>query len=139
MADYTITAANVLKGANAVTATGIAGGTITAGQPLYSDATDSNKLKLADADASLAASTVVGLALHAALSGQPITYLTEDDDYTHGLSSPATSDIVILSSTAGACCPASDLSSGEFPQLLMICKSATKAVVKFVAGGVAKA
>jgi hypothetical protein len=139
MADYTLTAASVLKGANASTATGIAGATITAGQALYIDTTASNVLKLADADASLAASTVAGIALNGGATGQPITYVTDDDDFTHGLATPAASDVIILSSTAGALCPVSDLSSGEFPQIVMVAKSATKAVLKLVAGGVAKA
>jgi hypothetical protein len=139
MADYAVTAASVLKGANATTATGTAGATITAGQPLYIDTSDSDKLKLADADASLLASTVAGVALHGAASGQPITYVTDDDDFTHGLTGVSTADIIILSSVAGAVCPASDLSAGEFPQLVMIAKSSTKAVLKLAAGGVAKA
>jgi hypothetical protein len=42
-----ITAANVLAGANAKKRTGVAGATITAGQTVYEDSTDSNKFKLA--------------------------------------------------------------------------------------------
>lgn len=138
MADYALTSASVIKGSNASTQIGTAGASIVAGQPVYSDASASNLIKLADADASLAASTVVGVALNSAATGQPVSYVTDDDDFTHGLTGVTTGDIIILSSTAGALCPAADLSSGEYPQVVMIAKSATKAVVKLAAGGVAK-
>lgn len=139
MADYSVTASAVLASGTATKVTGVAGATITAGQALYADAGDGNKLKLADADASAAASTVVGIALHAALSGQPITYATADDDFTHGLTGVSTADIIILSSTAGALCPAADLSSGEFPVVVMVAKSSTKAHFRLTQGSVAKA
>jgi hypothetical protein len=140
MAAYTVTSANVLKGANAQTATGIAGEAIaTAGLPLFIDASDSDKLKLADANASLAASTVAGVSLHPTGAGQPITYVTDDDDFTHGLTTVAIADIIVVGATPGALHPSADLASGWFPQVVMIAKSATKAVLKLSAGGVAKA
>ena len=77
MADISVTAASVLKGSGAATSTGITGSVaITAGQPLYVDSTNNNTLKPADADGSLLAATVVGIALHASSPGQPITYQT---------------------------------------------------------------
>lgn len=138
MADYTVTAANVLASGTATKTTGVAGTTITAGQALYADASDSNKLKLADANASSAAATLVGIALHAALAGQPITYATADDDFTHGLTTVAASDVIILSGTAGALAPVADLASGWFPVVAMVAKSATKAHFRITQGSVAK-
>lgn len=75
--DVAITVANVLKGATSATTTGsgTAGGTITAGQPLYQLAADS-RYYAADADASSATATVIGIALHASLAGQPIQFVT---------------------------------------------------------------
>jgi hypothetical protein len=83
MADISITAASVVPSTNAVKRTGTAGATITAGQLVYKDASDSNKIKLADNDAS-AAATVVGIALNGASSGQPITYAETDPELTIG-------------------------------------------------------
>jgi hypothetical protein len=74
MADLSQTAANVLEGSTGQRRNGVAGATITAGMPLYADASDGGKLKPADADASAAAATVVGIALHAAADEQPIAY-----------------------------------------------------------------
>lgn len=76
MADISVTAASVVPGSGAATATGTAGATITAGQALYIDTADSNKLKLCDVDASELAATCCGIALHGATAGQPITYQT---------------------------------------------------------------
>ena len=72
-ADPSITAASVAATANTVTATGTAGATITAGQPLYADSANGGVLKPCLATA-LASSVAVGVALHGSLVGQPITY-----------------------------------------------------------------
>ena len=69
MADLTITAANVAL-ESGTQATGTAGATITQGQPLYKDSTDSNHLKPTDADVA-ASAACVGIALSAASDGQP--------------------------------------------------------------------
>ncbi len=73
MSDISVTATSVAPGSGCVTDSGIAGATITAGQTLYLDSVTST-IKLADVDASDAASTVIGISLHAATSGQPIVY-----------------------------------------------------------------
>lgn len=139
MSALSVTAANVLAGANAKKKTGIAGATITAGQALYEDASDSYKLKLADADLSAAASNVVGIALHGASSGQPITYDYEDDDFTPGatlsLSAAGDTGVYVLDGTAGGICPFDDLAAGDYPVILMVAKSTTKAVLKITRAG----
>jgi hypothetical protein len=138
MADISVTAANVLAGANAKKRTGIAGATITAGQVLYEDSSDSNKLKLADANASALTAKVAGIALHGAATGQPITFVEEDDDFTPGatlsLSAAADDGVYILSGTAGGIAPVGDLASGMYPVVLGVAKSSSKMILKIVRG-----
>jgi hypothetical protein len=139
MANLSITAGNVLKGANAKTRTGVAGTTITAGQVVYESVSGGvAKLFLADADASAAASNVVGIALHGAADGQPLTYVYEDDDFTPGgtldLSAAGADGVYVLSATAGAIAPVGDLAAGMYPVILFIAKSTTKAVMKITRG-----
>ena len=101
MAAISITAANVLKSSTGQVSVGTAGATITAGQAVYIDTTDSNKIKLADADGTAPANTFAGIALNAASSGQPVSYCTND---TAGFTIGATvlaGDTIWLSPTAG--------------------------------------
>lgn len=137
MADLTITAANVLKGTNAQTAFGTAGATITAGQPLYADSTDSFKLKPA-IGTSAAASKCVGISLHAALDEQPVHYLVSGQ-YTVGATVVLGQTYVVSASAAGGIAPISDLSSTNYPSILGI--AVTTAIIDVVIhnGQVAKA
>lgn len=130
MADKSVTAGSVLAGANAHRRKGIAGATITAGQAVYEDSTDSNKFKLADANASAATANCAGIALHGASSGQPLEIDEEDDDFTPGftldLSVAADSGVYVLSATAGGIAPMDDLAAGMYPQVLLVAKSTSK-------------
>lgn len=137
MADYTRTVANVLASGTAQKATGVAGATIEAGQPLYADAADSNKLKLGDAN-SATAKVLAGVALHGALTGQPITYAWSDPTFTHGLTTVTVGQIIILSRNAGEWCPSADIASGDYPVVAMVPISATQAILKITEGTVAK-
>lgn len=130
MAILSITASAVLKGANAQFQTGLAGATITAGQTVYLDAADST-YKLADANLSAAAATVVAIALNSASAGQPVSVLQEDDDFTTG-GTMVTGTVYVLSATAGGINPAADLAAGWYPSVVFIAKSTTKAVMKIV-------
>jgi hypothetical protein len=138
MSDLSVTAANVLAGANAKKRTGIAGATITAGQAVYEDSSDSSKFKLADANASAATAKFAGIALHGASSGQPLTIDEEDDDFTPGatlsLSAAADDGVYVLSGTAGGLAPIGDLASGWYPVVVMVAKSTTKAILKPIKG-----
>ena len=108
MADLSITAANVLNSGGGGVAQGTAGASITAGQTVYLDSATTT-IKLADANLSSAASTVVGIALHAASSGQPILYQT---DGVITLGSVLTAGLIYVNSaTAGAIAPSADLTS----------------------------
>lgn len=138
MAALSITAASVLAGPNAKKRRGIAGATITAGQAVYEDSADSSKFKLADADASAATAKVAGIALHGASNGQPLEIAYEDDDFTPGatlsLSAAGDTGIYVLDGTAGSIAPMDDLAAGDFPVILMVAKSTTKAVLKIING-----
>lgn len=120
MADLTITAADVVKGGvgsiPVTTENGIAGATVTAGQVVYEDATDNNKWKLADANVSDAAANVKGIALHAALAGQPLQVI-KGGPLTLGAILTA-GHWYVLSATAGGIAPVADLASGHRSTLL---------------------
>lgn len=136
MADSTVTPGNVLASANAVKHTGIAGVTITAGQTLYKNSADNNRLYLADADASPQAADCVGVSIHGAAAGQPITYTDDDPDFTPGftasLSAAADGGVYCLSGTPGGIAPIGDMAAGDYPVILMVAKSTTKVVLKIV-------
>ena len=136
MANISITAGSVLPGTNAKIRQGVAGATITAGQPLYYDSASSS-LKLADANVSATLATVVGIALQGASSGQRVEYVYDDDDFTPGATlSLATPDfgVYVLSATAGAIAPHSDLAAAMYPVVLFVAKSSTKAILKIING-----
>ena len=73
MADLSITAANVVPATGALVSHGIAGGTITAGMPVYVAA--DGDIEPCDADAA-ASAVCVGIALNAASAGQPVSWIT---------------------------------------------------------------
>ena len=133
MADLTITAANVAKGTGSSTANGTAGATITAGQVVYLDSSDS-LYKLADTDSATAAvRSPVGIALHAALAGQPLTILTG------GLITIGATTVVgvpyYLSGTAGGICPYADVAAGDYPVFLGIGTSTAQIKVSIIPAG----
>lgn len=114
MADLTVTAANVVAGANARIVPGTAGATITAGQLVYLDATD-NKFKLADADAA-ASAVLAGIALNGGANNQPI------DVQFGGRINPGATVVVgtiyVASSTAGGIAPVSDLGASDYVSII---------------------
>lgn len=114
MVDLVITAASVLPGTDTEGAqfeAGIAGASITAGQPVYLDST-TNTYKLADNnDTSAALSVVRGIALHAAATGQPLKIQTRGP-ITIG-ATVASGSVYVLSATAGGIAPVADLATGN--------------------------
>ena len=121
MADLSITAANVIADSSARLRTGTACATITAGQIVYLDPTD-NRYKLADCDSATAAvRSPAGMALHGALSGQPLT-IAEGGPVALGAILTA-GVAYYLSPTAGGVCPVADLSAGDYPTILGIASS----------------
>ena len=136
MADLTITAASVAAGTNASKVSSyLAGADITAGQAVYLD-TSTSTMKLADAE-TLAASGAFGVALNSASTGQPIT-VQKQGNITIG-ATVVTGKAYYVSTTAGAICLESDLSTGDFPHFLGFATSTTVIALDPKACGVAKA
>lgn len=117
MADLSQTPANVAL-VSGSTRTRTAGGTITAGMPVYSDATDSGKIKPADADAE-ASAAVVGIALNAAGDGQPVTYALPGSVINWG-ATLTKNTYYVVSTTAGGVAPSADLASGDYISLCCV-------------------
>lgn len=135
MTDLSITAASVAKGSGSSVAQGTAGATITAGQVAYLEAATST-YKLADSDSVTAEiRSPAGIALHAALAGQPLQVLT-GGPITIGATMTA-GLAYYLSKTAGGICPVADIASGGYATILGIATSATVLSVKFHESGVA--
>lgn len=135
MADLTITAANVVAGADASTVNGTAGETITAGKAVYKSAT-TNKWMLADADSATAdARTADGVALNGASLNQPIAVQTGGDITIGATLTPGVA--YYLSGTAGGICPVADIGTGEYVCLIGLAKSASVLDVSIQAPGVA--
>lgn len=136
-ADYATTAASVQASAYAETDSGILGETCTAGDEVYKNSADNNKLYKADANLSLAASKVVGCLISGGAAGQPATYVKKDPKFIPGI--PLTAgDVVILSATPGKRAPIADLAAGMFPVVLGAANSATEMNYDPVAGGIVK-
>jgi hypothetical protein len=106
MPDLTITAANVLYTSGSKE-TGVAGVTITPGQTVYLDSSVST-IKLAQCDGTAAEANVIGVSLHGALAGQPITYLRTGGLCNIGATTVKTTHYV-LSATPGGIAPQADL------------------------------
>lgn len=138
MANYTITTSTVVADATATKASGTAGAAIAAGDPVYKDATDDNKLKLSVAT-SAAAAAAVGIALHAAAVGQPVQYIASGDLTLTITVGSTVGDDVVVSATAGKMAPQADLVAGNFPTRLGWLITATKLRVSIDASGIAKA
>lgn len=134
MADITVTAANVVTYSGATVASGTAGATITAGQLLYADSTDSSKLKLADADNSSATATIVGISLNGASDGQPVDYVTAGGINPGGTVTVGT--IYVASGTAGGLAPHGDLMSNDYVSLIGVGTTASRIEMKIQNSGV---
>jgi hypothetical protein len=135
MADYSVTAASVVKTSTTSISEGIAGATVTAGQAVYIDTADSSKLKGCDADAQ-ASSVCAGIALHGAANGQPLKYAT-GGSLTFN-SAFAAGDVVCVSTTVGGLAPYADLASGDFITVIGIATSATNLRIAINASETAK-
>jgi hypothetical protein len=135
MADLVITAANVVVGAGAKTEHGTAGATVTAGQPVYEDATTGRFLLADNNSATVRARTPKGLALNGAANGQPLAIVTEGP-VTIGATLTA-GVAYYLSDTPGGIGPVADLASGEYPTIIGIAASTSVLNVNIQSSGVA--
>lgn len=141
MADLTVTAANVAKVSGNVRH-GTAGATITAGQVVYFDASAGTwKLAVADgigaATAATAGSGGLGIALHGAASGQPLTV-----QYDGVINPGATVTVGVIycasPATAGGIAPSADVSSldNDYVTILGVGTTAAQITLGILASGV---
>lgn len=130
MADLTLTATSVAPGANAVTIQGVAGETITAGQPVYLAAATGKWMK-ADCDSATAEARVAtGIALGGAAINQALVIQTAGDITIGATLTLGTA--YYLSKTAGGICPFADLTTGAYPQLIGFAKSTSVLALSFL-------
>ena len=134
MADIAITPGNVIAASGATKELGTAGATITAGQIVYKDLTDSDKFKLAINDDVLTA-VILGVALNGASSGQPLFVHT-----TGGLNPGETvvvGEIYCCSLSAGGIAPEAEVVGNDFVSVLGIGTTSSSIAVKINNSGVA--
>ena len=136
MADLSITAASVVPDAGFTYRDVVAGATITAGQPVYLDASDSNKAKTA-VTTNATTADVKGISLHAALSGQPLRIMT-GGTYTVG-AAVLVGVPYFNSDNAGGIAVLADSATGDFVTVLFMATSTTKGKLCITASGAAKA
>lgn len=136
MADLTITAGNVVAGANAKIEQGFSGGTLAGGKAVYKDTADASKFKLGDCDdASATVRTLYGVALNGASAGQPVAIQTEGDITIGG--TVVVGEIYVLSDTAGGIMPEGDLETGDYVAVLGVGISTTQIRMGILNSGVA--
>lgn len=133
MTDISITAASVLAGTGAQTATGISGATLTAGKAVYLDNT-TKTWKLADANGTGELLVPEGITLNGASAGQPVSVHLKGP-ITIGATLTA-GTAYYLSDTPGGICPLADVGSGENVVLIGIAASTTVLNVDIQAPGV---
>lgn len=135
MADLSVTAANVVKGSNAVVEHGHAGETITAGQVVYLDTSTMLYMK-ADADAATAlARTPRGIALNGASLNQPLAVQTRGDITIGATLTPGTT-YYLSGATAGGIAPLADVGTGEYFVVIGVAKSAAVLALALTYSGV---
>lgn len=134
MADLTITAANVQKGAAATAKRGTAGATITAGMPVQIDPADGLVKPAANTSEPLA--NCRGIALHAAASGQPIAYVS---DGPIDLGATLVVGMPYVVSAAGLISPITDATTADFMTILGVADATDNLNVNINASGVALA
>ena len=113
----------------------VAGGTIAKHDWVYIDTSDNNKVKAADADAS-ASAVVLGMALHAASSGEYVQIAKHGATVTVGGGLTAKT-FYYLSTTAGGTAPIADLSSGDYISQVCFATSTTELIIDINNTGIA--
>lgn len=138
MAAISITAANVVRGANARTRNADFGAAVTQGQVVYQDAAD-HRLKLADADSATAAVRVpVGIALNAGAAGQPGTF-QDAGDITIGATLTPGLPYFLSPDTPGGIALIADVQVGDDYVQIGVAKSASVLTINIQVPGVTRA
>jgi hypothetical protein len=135
MVDLTITAANVVPGADAVRESGTAGEAITAGRLVYFDVTTLT-YRLAKSNGAAALRVPNGIALNTASAGQPVV-VQNAGDVTLGAVMTA-GVAYLLSDTSGGICPDADVGTGEFMCLVGVAKSTSVLKIGIIPSGVSR-
>lgn len=138
MANLTITPAQVLAGTDCDFYQGIAGETVAAGQACYLDDV-TNRLRLADANASQETAAARGISLHAASSEQPLRLAVSGTLTLGAGAAPLLSTIYIAGATAGGIAPAADLAAGWYTSLLGVGGPNNTLIMNVFASGSLKA
>lgn len=134
MADLSITAASVATLSGKSTRTvGTAGGTITAGMPVYINASNA---VVAAANTSALLAEAVGIALNGASSGQPVSYQTRGNI---NLGATIAIGKVYVLSAAGLISPVDDVVATDFVTVLGVGITASNFKIGIVVAGVAAA
>jgi hypothetical protein len=132
-ADLTVTAASVVPDSGYQYVDVTAGVTITAGQAVFLDSTNSSKAALAKSDTA-AHATISGIALQNASAGQPIRIMTG------GTLNPGATvtvgKVYVVSANGGGIAPVSDLASGNYVTIIGIGTTSSKIVLSFKVSGV---
>lgn len=136
MADLTITAAQVLPVSGYRSETRVAGATITAGQAVYRDS--SQTWQLADGDAALTAAAA-GIALNGASAGQPCQVQTGGTITLGAGAAPVVGETYCASLTAGGIAPDADILTGDFKTILGIGIGSDQVKLGILVSGVASA
>lgn len=136
MADIPQTPANVAAAANTPFRDGTAGATIVAGDVLYKDATDSDKLKPA-VNSALASAAAVGVARNGGANGQPIRYQTGGDNNPGG--TVVIGETYYVSPQGGKFAPYADVLSSDFRTTLGIGTTTSNIKLAISVGGIALA
>lgn len=116
MADYTVTAANVLP-PSATAKTLIAGEAITAGMSIYLKASDGLAYK-AQHDGTAAEAACIGIAVNSAAAGQVVSYVSSGDIVLGAATFTAAGEIVCVGAGAGGLCIETDVGSSDFLVIL---------------------
>ncbi len=135
MSDLSITAANVLPGADAQVEHSYFGASVTAGQVVYNDTADNEK-KLADANSATAiVRKVHGIALNGGSDGQPAA-VQRGGTITIG-ATVVVGKVYVLSATPGGIAPIDDLATGHYVTVIGVGISSTQIKLGFLESGVA--
>lgn len=132
MADVSVTAAEVLPDSGTTTFSGTLGGTVTAGQPVYKDA--SGTYQAADANASALTAAAVGIAMTGGVSGQPVIIAGSGSTLDPGFT-VTVGAVYVVSANAGGIAPVADLAQNWRTTILGVGISASQLALRIYASG----
>lgn len=136
MADVSVTGASVIPASGSLVQAVTAGATVTAGQVVYKDTSDSNQYKPADSDA--AASAVgAGIAITDAEDEQPFVICTQGDLAVGTAGCVSIGTPYVVSSNAGGIAPFADAGSANYITHLGIATLDTTITLRVQSSGVA--